>query len=121
MELNRSAAVLLAEKPRAFSGFTFIVVVSRRAFPQEPLFVYGFLLDRCHPLGFRLGSRFQTARLMRFGVQDKLGDVARLLQEHVRKVCRQSILRDAHMETVREPEAVKTVQRFETTGPILGE
>ncbi len=54
-------------------------------------------------------------------MQNKLGDVARLFLEHVRKVRRQSILRDAHVEAVREAGAAESVQRFHPTRPVLRE
>src|ERR1700722_17807812 len=121
VEFDRSAAVLFSEQAGIFRRLPFIVVVPRGAFPQESLIVYGLAPDRCDPFGLGLRRGFERSRFLGLGMLNQFGDVARLLLEHVREVLREAVLRNSHVEAIREPRAVETMQRLEAVRPVLGE
>src|SRR5208283_1476378 len=94
VEFDWAAAVQRADESRAtFLNVTLVVVVTGSAGIQVALVVERLILDGLHPCGFRFRRRLQRARLIRPRMLDDIGDVGRLLLEHVREVRRQSILR----------------------------
>src|SRR5271167_5245089 len=120
VEFDGAAAVQLAGEAAAFLRHALVVVVAGGACLEEFLVVHRFLLDRFDPFGFRLGGGLDASRLVRFRVTNKLGDMARLLLEHMRKVRRERILGDAHVEAVGEADTAETVKRLQAVAPIFG-
>src|SRR5271154_4435031 len=121
VELDWAAAVQLARESEAFGRHAFVIVVAGGAGLEKFLIVHRLRFDRRDPFGFRLRRRLDASRFIRLGVLDELGDVLGLLLEHVWKVRGQGILRDSHVEAVREANAAEAVQRFQAAGPVLGQ
>ena len=98
-----------------------VIVIARRTSFQELAARLAHVEDRIDPVALSLLGRLDRRNILAKTGFNKIGEVDRLLVQHVREVRGHAGLRMADDEAVGEAAAVQAVQRGHALCPFIGE